>query len=132
MASLALLVVVFASCADTDEPGLTEVQEPDQLRRILLDPPEDFFLVDTRSAGEYVAGHIPGSINREYNTIGSNLPTEDRDALIVVYCLSGVRSNRAARTLTSLGFTRVVDWGGITRWPYGVVFGEQPGVLGDE
>ncbi|HEQ71951.1 MAG TPA: rhodanese-like domain-containing protein, partial [Spirochaetia bacterium] len=37
-------------------------------------------------------------------------------ALIVVYCRSGSRSAAARETLVNMGYTNVVDFGGIYRW----------------
>jgi rhodanese-related sulfurtransferase len=38
-----------------------------------------------------------------------------------VYCRSGRRSKLGAETLLSLGYTNVLDIGGISSWPYDVV-----------
>jgi len=78
---------------------------------------EDYILIDVRSEAEYASGHIPGALNIAFDVLAENLPTEDRGALIIVYCRSGRRSSIAAQTLKELGFTDVHDFGGITRWP---------------
>jgi rhodanese-related sulfurtransferase len=39
---------------------------------------------------------------------------------VIVYCRSGNRSAVAASQLKELGYTRVVDFGGIHRWPYDI------------
>ncbi|MFW5710830.1 MAG: rhodanese-like domain-containing protein [Spirochaetota bacterium] len=46
----------------------------------------------------------------------SQPPDVPKQQLVIVYCRSGSRSNRAAGILESLGYTRVVDFGGIYRW----------------
>ena len=109
-----------------DGESVLVYSDPERLFELIQDPPEDFFLVDTRTAEEYESGHIAGAIHRDYREIATDLPTDNRDALVVVYCLSGVRSNRAARTLRRLGFTRVLDWGGIIDWPFEVTEGPDP------
>ena len=43
---------------------------------------------------------------------------KDKDQLILVYCRSGNRSKGAAETLAKLGYTNVVEFGGIIDWPY--------------
>ena len=125
------VLTVPATARGTDADGDPEeniliYSDPELLYELLEDPPDDFFLVDTRTTEEYESGHIPGAIHRDYREIGNALPTENREAFVVVYCLSGVRSNRAARTLLRLGFTRVLDWGGIVDWPYEVTKGSEP------
>jgi phage shock protein E len=76
----------------------------------------EYHLVDVRTPAEYAAGHIPGAENINVDIIASNPPTEDKDALIIVYCRSGNRSGDAKRMLEDLGYTNVHDFGGIYRW----------------
>lgn len=75
---------------------------------------DDFVLIDTLPAAAYRKGHLPGAINIVSDDILSEAPKAlpDRDAEIVVYCANGPcrRSERSARRLTSLGYTRVFDY----------------------
>ena len=41
--------------------------------------------------------------------------------MLLVYCRSGHRSRQAATRLAALGYTRVIDMGGIGNWPYHMV-----------
>ena len=100
--------------------------DPDRLLELIQDPSSDFILVDVRTWDEYVSGHMPGAVHRDYREIGVNPPTDARDAFVVLYCRSGSRSNQALRTLERLGYTNVLDWGGILNWPHGVVVGAEP------
>ena len=100
--------------------------EPSALLDFLAESPDGFFLVDARTPAEYADGHIPKSIQIDYRDIGDEPPTDDRDALIVIYCQSGNRSRSAAQTLAQLGYTHVLDWGTIINWPYEVVTGSDP------
>lgn len=115
-----------AAGAFESEEDFQALLEAEVLREAIAERPESFFLVDVRTAEEYVAGHIPTAIQIDYREIGENPPTLDKDANIVVYCRSGNRSNSAAQTLRSLGYTAVLDWGGIIDWPYEVVTGSEP------
>jgi rhodanese-related sulfurtransferase len=74
------------------------------------------FLVDVRTPEEYAAGHIPTAINLPVTEIGDRPPTDDKSALIVVYCASGRRSAKSKAILEGLGYTGVVDFGSISRW----------------
>lgn len=40
----------------------------------------------------------------------------DKEQLILVYCRSGNRSKQAAEKLANLGYTNVVEFGGIIDW----------------
>jgi rhodanese-related sulfurtransferase len=98
--------------------------DPDSLRRLIADRTEPYILVDVRTVGEFDRGHIPTAINIPVTEISEKPPTPDRNALIIVYCASGMRSATAARRLQALGFTHVVDFGGISRWKGPLVSGD--------
>lgn len=75
---------------------------------------DEGIIVDVRTNEEYQVYNIEGSINiplDEINTITDSIT--NKDAQIFVYCASGVRSNEAAETLISLGYTNVYDMGGL-------------------
>ena len=80
-------------------------------------------VLDVRELSEYNEGHIEGALLLPYTEIaaraGSELP--DKDALILIYCRSGNRSEIAAKELMKLGYTKVYDFGGINDWPYETV-----------
>lgn len=83
-------------------------------------------VVDVRTAEEYAAGHIPDALLVPNETIGDTQPEAlpDQDAVLLVYCRSGRRSEDAARKLAALGYKTVYDFGGILDWPYDTVPGE--------
>ena len=56
-------------------------------------------------------------------TIDKTPPKElaDKDQMILVYCRSGRRSADAAQKLANMGYTNVVDFGGIKDWKGEVV-----------
>lgn len=73
--------------------------------------------IDVRTPEEYRQGHRPAAINIPYDQIGARIADLDlaSDAPIMLYCQSGRRAESARATLTSLGFTRVVNVGGIAQ-----------------
>ena len=91
--------------------------------KTLMETRTDYTLLDVRELSEYSAGHIAGAKLLPLGQIESLAATElpDLNATILVYCRSGARSSRAAQTLLSLGYTDVLDLGGISSWPYEVV-----------
>lgn len=80
-------------------------------------------VVDVRTAEEYAAGHIPGSILVPVESIGDTKPVElpDTEAVLLVHCRTGIRSKRASDQLVELGYKHVYDFGGIVDWPYETV-----------
>lgn len=88
----------------------------------LMDTEDDYVILDARTQAEYDEGHIPGAILIPHDTVATAaedaLP--DKDQLILVYCRSGNRSKQASQALVDLGYTNVVEFGGINSWPYEV------------
>ena len=110
----ALTAAAVFACTSTSRER--DYQDPVQLEKLIEEQLEPYFLVDVRTAGEYADGFIPTAVNIPHTEIAGSLPTEDREALVIVYCRSGNRSGQAARTLKELGFERIVDFGGISNW----------------
>ena len=78
----------------------------------------DYIILDVRRPDEFAAGHIPNAINVPNETIGTSEIPElpDKDQLIMVYCRSGRRSKEASEKLLKLGYTNIVEFGGILDW----------------
>ena len=85
-----------------------------------------YIILDVRRPDEFAAGHIPNAINVPNESIGRaaipDLP--DKDQLIMVYCRSGRRSKEASEKLVKLGYTNIVEFGGILDWKGEIVTGE--------
>ena len=79
---------------------------------------KNYIILDVRRPDEYASGHIPGAINVPNEEIGTAEIAElpDKSQLILVYCRSGRRSKEAAEKLAKLGYTNIVEIGGILDW----------------
>ena len=77
-----------------------------------------YIILDVRTLEEYEERHIPGAVCIPNETIGHEAPAllPDKEQLILVYCRSGNRSRQAAAKLAKLGYTNVVEFGGINSW----------------
>ena len=77
-----------------------------------------YIILDVRRPDEFAEGHIPGAINIPNETIGAEEIEElpDKAQLIMVYCRSGRRSKEASEKLIKLGYTNIVEFGGILDW----------------
>ena len=93
----------------------------------LMESESGFLLLDVRRPDEFEAGHIPGAVNIPNETIGTDeIPAlPQKDQLILVYCRSGNRSKQAAEKLSALGYTNVVEFGGILDWTGETVPGKE-------
>lgn len=78
----------------------------------------DYIILDVRRVDEFAAGHIPGAINVANESIVDSEPVElpNKDQLIYVYCRSGNRSKQASSKLVQMGYTNIIEFGGIIDW----------------
>ena len=80
---------------------------------------EGAILLDVREPVEWNEGHLEGAIHLPQGQVPARIAEAipDRDAPIVVYCHSGVRSYYASLALQQLGYARVLNLaGGIDAW----------------
>ena len=114
-----LSALMFTGCAGTNN------NQPNTYRQISVDEAvammaeeTGYIILDVRRADEFAAGHIPGAINVANESIGTDEIPElpDKNQLIMVYCRSGRRSKEAAEKLVKLGYTNIVEFGGILDW----------------
>ena len=92
----------------------------------MMEEETGYIILDVRTAKEYSEKHIPGAINIPNETIGTEDIPElpDKEQLILVYCRSGNRSKQASEKLVKLGYTNIVEFGGINDWTGETVSGE--------
>lgn len=71
-------------------------------------------LLDVRRSDEYAAGHIVDSVNIPVEEIETT-PKKiiNKNVPLFVYCRSGVRSTKATEALYEMGYTKVLNIGGI-------------------
>ena len=78
------------------------------------DPP---LLLDVRTAREWEAGHIDGSVNIPLNQLQGRMGELPEDRRIAVHCAGGYRSSIATSILRHQGFTNLVEMaGGLAAW----------------
>ena len=79
-------------------------------------------LVDVRTRGEFMSGHIKGAQNIDFfqrSSFERAFSKMDKKKPLYLYCQSGNRSQKAARRLVEMGFSEVYDLrGGYRIWNY--------------
>ena len=114
-----LSALMFTGCAGTSN------HQTNTYRNITMDDAvtmmaqeTGYIILDVRRPDEFAAGHIPNAINVPNESIGTSEIAElpDKDQLIMVYCRSGRRSKEASEKLVKLGYTNIVEFGGILDW----------------
>lgn len=121
-----MALLLLAGCgAQSEESTYRQVnaEEADSM----MEEETGYIILDVRTAQEYSEKHIPGAINIPNETIGTEDIPElpDKEQLILVYCRSGNRSKQASEKLVKLGYTNIVEFGGINSWPGETVIGDK-------
>jgi len=113
--ALVLALIGLSGCAAQQDYRQISQQEAMDL----MAQGGDYILLDVRTPEEYAEGHIPGAVNLPNEEIGDARPDAlpDLDATVLVYCRSGRRSKEAAGKLARLGYTGILEIGGINTWP---------------
>jgi rhodanese-related sulfurtransferase len=113
-----LLVFLLTGCAaPAKESGYRQIGMDEAVA--MMEEESNYVILDVRTAQEYQDKHIPDAINVPNETIDTEEIPElpDKEQLILVYCRSGNRSKKAAGKLAALGYTNIVEFGGINDWP---------------
>ena len=114
-----LSLTLLSSCAAPGgSKGSYRQISMDEAVKMMKDE-KNYIILDVRRPDEYSDGHIPGAINIPNEEIGTNEIAElpNKSQLILVYCRSGRRSKEASEKLVKLGYTNIVEFGGILDWP---------------
>ena len=116
---LLLSALMFTGCAGTSNSQTNTYRSITMDEVVTMMAQETgYIILDVRRPDEFAEGHIPGAINVANETIGTDEIPElpNKDQLIMVYCRSGRRSKEASEKLVKLGYTNVVEFGGVLDW----------------
>lgn len=74
-------------------------------------------VIDVRTAGEFVAGHLPMAVNLPVSEIETNFSRRvtDKNQVLLLYCQTGARSGTAKTKLIALGFSNAFNMGSYAR-----------------
>ena len=88
------------------------------LKNLLCETSSNVLIVDVRTHDEWIEGRIEGALHWPLDRLeNGELPDFDLQTAIIVYCKSGIRSQRAANILTDRNYQRVQNLiGGIDSW----------------
>jgi phage shock protein E len=107
----AALLMLTSACSS----GSDAVEKVDAAEAVEIIEAGEHTVIDVRTSAEFAAGHVDGSENIDVSAGSFEQQVEqlDKDEEYVVYCQSGNRSAQAADKMAELGFTEIVDGGGI-------------------
>ena len=121
---LMMLLLLTGCGAQSSETSYRQIYMEEAVT--MMEEETGYIILDVRTAQEYSEKHIPGAINIANESIGTeDIPAlPDKEQLILVYCRSGNRSKQASEKLVKLGYTNIVEFGGINDWTGETVSGE--------
>ena len=116
--SILVSALMLTGCKMGGKPANTYRQISMDEAVTMMAEEQGYIILDVRHPDEFAAGHIPNAVNVPNESIGTDEVPElpDKNQLIMVYCRSGRRSIEAAEMLVKLGYTNIVEFGGILDW----------------
>ena len=122
---LSLLILAGCSVPMEQEASYRQISMDEAIT--MMETESNYIILDVRTPEEFAEKHIPHAFNIPNEAIGTaeipELP--DKGQLILVYCRSGNRSKQASEKLVRLGYTNIVEFGGINDWPGETVSGNE-------
>ncbi len=108
--SIAFLLI---SCEQLPAQQLSAKQFSDA-----IDTAKNMIILDVRTPSEFSDGHIKNAVNIDFRNadFGQSTDVIDKSKAIYIYCLTGVRSSKAASQLRSSGYTVYELNGGMLKW----------------
>lgn len=116
-ALLTSTTVTAGLSTDTIHKSITDVQADSLIKA--NDSNDNFVILDVRTAGEFIAGHIKNAENIDFydSNFNSMINDLDRDLIYLVYCGSGYRSGQAYNLMVSMKFREVYNMlKGFSKW----------------
>ena len=113
-----LSLTLLTACAAPADKDISYRQITMDEAVVMMEEETGYVILDVRTPEEFAEKHIPGAINIPNETTGTDEITQlaDKDQLILVYCRSGNRSKQASEKLAALGYSNIVEFGGINDW----------------
>jgi phage shock protein E len=107
---IAGITLLLSSIAFADTPTIDQ----SALNKRVASKDVSLLILDVRTPEEFAAGHVPGAINIPYTWLPASISSlpDAANKDIVLYCETGVRSERAASRLRENGFLRLLHLGG--------------------
>ncbi|MGN0422529.1 MAG: rhodanese-like domain-containing protein [Lachnospiraceae bacterium] len=113
------IIFILAGCGNSTGQEENSYQQVSMEEAVeIMEEETGYIILDVRTEEEFSERHIPNAINIPNESIGSEELQElpNKEQLVLVYCRSGNRSKQAAEKLTQMGYTNIVEFGGINDW----------------
>ncbi|MGS0763436.1 rhodanese-like domain-containing protein [Syntrophomonas curvata] len=115
---LTVIAPSFIGKTGSDGALLKRYIDPQDLQQLTIQPDDEIWIIDVRSAKMYNQGHIPTARSFPSSEIEDRLTELPQDKYLIMYCETGGRVQVVMNKLAKHGYSRYMNWGGYTRWPY--------------
>ena len=109
------MLLLFVGCSNSQNPGITNEVVAMSASDFIQDMRPDGVILDVRTPDEYEQGHLASAQN--INFLGPDfkdqVATLDKGKTYYLYCRSGNRSGQASALMQEMGFTSLVNIGGL-------------------
>lgn len=110
------LIVLFIVWRILPAKGVRQINAA-QLKDELRNANGNKQFIDVRTPGEFKGNHIRGFRNIPLDQLLLNSDSLSKDKEVVLICQSGMRSNKASKSLRKSGFEKVTNVkGGMSTW----------------
>lgn len=124
---LVLCLSFFCACKNSDDTQYDVKVITSEEAKPMIDTGE-YIVLDVRTQEEYDEKHIPDCVHipidkNDVEPFKSEVQKQlaDKNAKIIVYCMSGFRSDIAAKAMSTLGYKNLYNMtDGIEGWKYEV------------
>lgn len=122
---IVFLILLATACTQSKSQAAYQSITQEEAKQ-QMDTETNYIILDVRTEEEYQEGHIPNAICIPNETIDETVTKQlpDLEQKIFVYCRSGNRSKQASEKLAELGYTNILEFGGIQTWEYEIVKSE--------
>ena len=114
---LVVALMIFATgCSSGTQTSYEKVDAEEAMN--MMAESTDYIILDVRTREAHEEERIPNSLNIHIDDITDAKVSEyaSKDQQIFVYCRTGNSSGQAAEKLAKMGYSCVVDFGGIQDW----------------
>lgn len=115
---LLIIAPSFVGKIGSEGEMLKSYIEPAELQKLIEEGNEDIWIIDVRPEKAYKKGHIPSAKSFPSSSIEERLAELPQDKYLIIYCETGGRVEVVIKKLEAHGYTRYMNWGGNSRWPY--------------
>jgi len=119
---LILIISTLTGCYEgyTSENGepLKKYLEPEALKALTESPDDNIWIIDVRGESAYTSRHIPSARSFPSSSILDRLDELPKDKYLILYCETGGRAQGVIKKLEENGYTKMMNWGGYTRWKW--------------